>query len=65
MLADLGAALAAWNDLTPLARNEWVCWIISVRKAGTRNRHIERACEALTEGEAASLLLAGLSASVK
>ena len=19
-------ALAAWEDLTPLARNEWICW---------------------------------------
>jgi len=23
-------ALAAWEDLTPLARNEWICWVISV-----------------------------------
>jgi uncharacterized protein YdeI (YjbR/CyaY-like superfamily) len=25
-------ALAAWEDLTPLARNEWICWSISVKK---------------------------------
>jgi hypothetical protein len=20
-------ALTAWNDITPLARNEWLCWV--------------------------------------
>jgi uncharacterized protein YdeI (YjbR/CyaY-like superfamily) len=43
--------LAAWNDLTPLARNEWICWIISFKKPGTRKQHIERACAALGEGK--------------
>ena len=23
-------ALAAWEDITPLARNEWICWTITV-----------------------------------
>jgi len=23
-------ALATWETLTPLARNEWICWVISV-----------------------------------
>ena len=32
----------AWNDLTPLARNEWICWTISVKKPETRKQHIER-----------------------
>lgn len=31
-----------WNDLTPLARNEWICWTISVKKSETRKKHIER-----------------------
>jgi uncharacterized protein YdeI (YjbR/CyaY-like superfamily) len=31
-----------WNDLTPLARNEWICWTISVKKPETRKKHIER-----------------------
>jgi len=22
-----------WNSLTPLARNEWICWTISVKKS--------------------------------
>jgi hypothetical protein len=25
-------ALAAWEDITPLARNEWICWTISVKR---------------------------------
>ncbi|HEX3272200.1 MAG TPA: YdeI/OmpD-associated family protein [Ktedonobacterales bacterium] len=29
-------ALAVWEDLTPLTRNEWICWTISVKKPETR-----------------------------
>lgn len=29
------SALEAWKDLTPLARNEWICWVISVKKQET------------------------------
>jgi hypothetical protein len=43
-------ALAAWEDLTPLARNEWICWVISVKKAETRKEHVERARTELKEG---------------
>jgi len=25
-------ALAEWGDLTPLARNEWVCWVLWPKK---------------------------------
>ena len=32
----------AWNALTPLARNEWICWVTIVKKAETRLEHIER-----------------------
>jgi len=44
-------ALAAWESLTPLARNEWICWVISVKKSETRNEHIERAQAELKEGK--------------
>src|SRR5256885_6157721 len=36
------AARAKWEDITPLARNEWICWVISVKKPETRRQHIER-----------------------
>ena len=55
---DLGAALkansealAAWEDITPLARNEWICWTISVKKAETREKHVVRAIEDLSAGK--------------
>ena len=41
------AMLDAWNNLTSLARNEWICWITSFKKPETRINHIERACEEL------------------
>lgn len=41
----------AWNDLTPLARNEWICWITSVKKPETRRHHIERARTDLLKGK--------------
>ncbi len=40
-----------WNDLTPLARNEWICWITSVKRPETRRNHIERACVEITKGK--------------
>lgn len=45
------AALAAWEDITPLARNEWICWVESVKKPETRAKHIVRAAEDLTAGK--------------
>jgi hypothetical protein len=44
------AAVAAWEDLTPLARNEWICWVESVKKPDTRREHVERVCAELKEG---------------
>jgi phytoene dehydrogenase-like protein len=44
-------ALAAWEDITPLARNEWICWDITVKQAETRKNHIERTVQELTEGK--------------
>ncbi|MDX9720912.1 MAG: YdeI/OmpD-associated family protein [Myxococcota bacterium] len=44
-------ARALWNALTPLARNEWICWVISVKKAETRRHHIERLCAELVQGK--------------
>lgn len=50
-LAADDAALAAWNDITPLARNEWICWTISVKQAATRKNHVERTVTELAEGK--------------
>ena len=50
LLADK-AAFAAWESLTPLARNEWICWVTSVKKDETRNEHIARLINQLQEGK--------------
>lgn len=34
--------LNVWEDITPLARNEWICWIESAKKEETRRMRIER-----------------------
>lgn len=43
-------AMAAWNDITPLARNEWICWVESAKLIETRERRIERTYAELIEG---------------
>lgn len=43
--------IAKWNDLTPLARNEWICWTTSVKKLETRRGHIARVRSGLKEGK--------------
>jgi uncharacterized protein YdeI (YjbR/CyaY-like superfamily) len=44
------AALEAWNDITPLARNEWICWVEGAKLIETRERRIERTATELVEG---------------
>ena len=44
------ASLAAWEGLTPLARNEWICWVTSVKKDETRKDHVKRTVSELKEG---------------
>jgi hypothetical protein len=43
--------LALWQDLTPLGRNEFICWVEDAKKPATRRRRIERTCEELREGK--------------
>ncbi len=43
-------ALAKWEDITPLARNEWICWTISVKTPAKRQEHINRVRSELKEG---------------
>jgi uncharacterized protein YdeI (YjbR/CyaY-like superfamily) len=30
-----------WPDFTPLARNEWICWVTSAKQDATRKRRIK------------------------
>lgn len=43
-------AAALWNDITPLARNEWLCWVETAKLIETRNRRVERVVSELIEG---------------
>lgn len=43
--------LEKWNNLTPLARNEWICWVTIVKKAETRAQHIDRLVEEIQSGK--------------
>ncbi|PKW13897.1 YdeI/OmpD-associated family protein [Saccharopolyspora spinosa] len=44
-------ALDAWTDITPLARNEFICWVEDAKQVTTRERRIRRTQEELTEGK--------------
>ena len=50
LLAD-AEVLAAWNDITPLARNEFICWVEDAKQQQTRDRRIRRTGEELREGQ--------------
>ena len=44
-------ALETWENITPLARNEWICWIESAKRAETRTHRIEWGCSSLKGGK--------------
>jgi len=44
-------ALVAWRDITPLARNEFICWVEDAKQAVTRERRIRRTREELEDGQ--------------
>ncbi len=39
-----------WADITPLARNEWICWVTSAKKDNTRTRRIEVGLDKMRKG---------------
>ena len=56
--ADLKKAVASqpkvaklWSDITPLAQNEFICWVLDAKKPETRERRVRRTCEELLEGK--------------
>lgn len=42
---------AKWEALTPLARNEWICWTLSAKQEATREKRRERLHEEILEGK--------------
>lgn len=39
-----------WQSLTPLGRNEWICWIESAKKSETRTKRLNRAISDIKNG---------------
>ncbi len=44
-------ALKTWEDITPLARNEWICWMTDAKKAETREKRLHWGIEELANGK--------------
>ena len=44
-------ALVLWYDITPLARNEFICWVENAKAIETRERRVRRTVEELLEGK--------------
>ena len=44
------AARALWEEITPLARNEWICWVTSAKKDDTRKRRITIGLDKMRKG---------------
>ena len=50
VLSSDSGLLARWNCLTPIQRNEWICWVTFVKKDETRKEHVKRTIIELKEG---------------
>jgi hypothetical protein len=57
--ADLRKALEAaptkarevWAEITPIARRDWIHWMVSAKQAATRARRVTTACDMLAKGK--------------
>lgn len=61
VLSGASTARTVWEDITPLARNEWICWVISGKKAETRSIRIKKALSKLKGGVRRPCCWAGCS----
>lgn len=43
--------LEIWQNLSPIMRNEWICWITSSKKTETREKRINWGIDNLLEGK--------------
>jgi hypothetical protein len=55
---DLEAALAAapearriWDSATPIARLDWIHWVVTAKQTKTREKRIRDACDMLADGK--------------
>lgn len=61
LLTTSARAHETWSDITPLARNEWICWVISSKKEETRERRLRILGENLAKGKRRPCCWAGCS----
>ena len=45
------AAFILWQGLTPLGRNEFICWVEDAKQSATRAKRIGRTTEEMFEGK--------------
>ncbi|MEW6279468.1 MAG: YdeI/OmpD-associated family protein [Candidatus Eremiobacterota bacterium] len=64
-LAGAPKARASWQDITPVARRDWVLWVVSAKQPETRRRRIEKACDMLGSGKRRVCCFGGLKWLVK
>ena len=50
IISEKSSVLEIWNDITPLARNEWICWIEDAKKSETRERRIKIMIDKFSKG---------------
>ncbi|MDE2291653.1 MAG: YdeI/OmpD-associated family protein [Elusimicrobia bacterium] len=43
-------AKGKWADITPLARNEWICWVTSAKLEETRRKRIVVGLDKMRKG---------------
>jgi len=51
LLGAVPRAREVWLDITPVARRDWIHWIVSAKQAETRARRIRNACSMLAAGK--------------
>ena len=50
-LSETSEIARLWENLTPIARNEFICWVEDAKRDATRTKRIRRAVEELLEGK--------------
>ncbi|MBN1780945.1 YdeI/OmpD-associated family protein [bacterium] len=58
-------ALELWESITPLARNEWICWVENAKKQVTRQNRIDRVRSELKDGKRRPCCWAGCPHRIK
>ena len=64
-LATVLRAEELWGEITPMARRDWILWIITAKQLETRQIRIEKACDMLASGKRRVCCFGGLNWLIK